>query len=135
MLKNSLALMGLLVVGGMASPTVGFAANDCPEMKTLNPDYDGTIDMNEATTAAKALFKVINPDNDGTLDEKEVKGRLTKEEFQAANPDKDGTLDEAEFLKVVEQRFAKANPDNDGTIDCKELGTPAGKALLSVLQK
>ncbi len=123
MLRNSFALLGLFVVCALASPTMTFAANDCPEMKTLNPDNDGTIDMNEATTAAKALFKAINPDNDGTLDEKEVKGRLTKEEFQAANPDGDGTLDDAEFMKVVEARFTAANPDNDGTVDCNELGT------------
>jgi hypothetical protein len=39
-----------------------------------------------------------------------------------------------EYLAVVEQRFNAANPDNDGTLDMKELNTPAGRALLRLLQ-
>jgi hypothetical protein len=38
------------------------------------------------------------------------------------------------LLAVVEQRFKAADPDNDGTLDAKELSTPAGRALLRLLQ-
>ena len=31
-------------------------------------------------------------------------------------------------------RFKAADPDNDGTLDAKELKTPAGKALVSLLK-
>lgn len=102
-------------------------------LRILDPDHDGTVDLEEAKTAASKLFDKLDRDHDGTLDAKELRGRLGKADFAAADPDKDGTLDKTEYLAVVEARFRAANPDNDGTLDPKELATPAGKALLKLL--
>jgi hypothetical protein len=103
-------------------------------LKMLDPDNDGTIDMNEAKAAASKLFDKLDPDRDGTLDRRELRGRLNAREFAAANPDNDGTIDKNEYLALIERRFIAANPDNDGTIDAKELASPAGKALLKLLR-
>jgi Ca2+-binding EF-hand superfamily protein len=110
-------------------------APECAKMKALDPDNDGTMDLDEARKAASALFDRLDHDKDGTLDHKELSGRMTAKELQAADRDHDGTIDKREFIKVVEARFKAANPDKDGTIDCGELGTPAGKSLLRVLEK
>ena len=74
-----------------------------------------------------------NADKDGTLDVKELKGRLTQQEFIAADPDKDGTLSKDEYLAVVEKRFKAADPDNDGTVSAAEFKTAAGRSLSQVL--
>jgi EF hand len=71
---------------------------------------------------------------DGTLDTRELRGRLSAKELAAADPDRDGSLSLDEYLAVVQQRFNAANPDNDGTLDAKELGSPAGRALLRLLK-
>jgi hypothetical protein len=72
-------------------------------------------------------------DKDGTLDVKELKGRLTQQEFTAADPDNDGTLSKDEYLAVVERRFKAADPDNDGTVSAAELKTAAGRSLTQLM--
>jgi hypothetical protein len=99
----------------------------------LDPDHDGTIDLNEAKTAAAAVFERLDSDKDGTLDLKELKGRLSGREFAAGDPDNDKTLSKDEYLAIVEQRFKAADPDNDGTVSAAELRTPSGRALARLL--
>jgi Ca2+-binding EF-hand superfamily protein len=101
--------------------------------KKFDTDNDGTLDLNEVKKAG-ALFDKLDRDHDSTLDRRELRGRLSAKEFAAADPDKDGTLTKDEYLAAVEQRFKAADPDNDGTLDAKELSTPAGRALLRLLQ-
>jgi Ca2+-binding EF-hand superfamily protein len=117
---------------------VGWPAFAAPRrsrvMQMLDPDNDGTVDLDEAKKAASALFDKLDHDRDGTLDKRELRRRLTGAEFAAADPDKDGTLSKDEYLKVVEERFKRANADNDGTLDEKELSSRAGRALLRLLQ-
>jgi Ca2+-binding EF-hand superfamily protein len=103
-------------------------------LQALDPDRDGTVDLNEAKTAGAALFDRLDRDHDGTLDARELKGRLSAKELAAADPDRDGTLTKDEYLAVVEKRFAAANPDKDGTLDSKELKSPSGRALLRLLK-
>ena len=50
-----------------ASPALAASA-----LQTLDPDKDGTVDLNEAKTAASALFDKLDVDHDGTLDRKEI---------------------------------------------------------------
>jgi Ca2+-binding EF-hand superfamily protein len=77
--------------------------------------------------------KQRDTDKDGILDVKELKGRLTQEEFAAADPDNDGTLSKDEYLAVVEKRFKAADPDNDGTVSATEFKTAAGRSLSQLL--
>jgi EF hand len=118
------------IVVTSASPA--FAAS---ALQTLNPDKDGTVDLNEAKTAAGALFDSLDVDHDGTLDRKELGNRISAADWKIADPDNDKTISKDEYLAFVEVAFKRANPDNDATIDAKELKTPAGHALLRLLIK
>jgi Ca2+-binding EF-hand superfamily protein len=125
----AMSLSPALVVTN-ASPA--FAAS---ALQTLDPDKDGTVDLNEAKTAASALFDKLEKDKDGTLDRKELDGRIPDADWAVADPDNDKTISKDEYLAYVEVAFKRANPDNDGTLDAKELETPAGRALLRLLMK
>jgi Ca2+-binding EF-hand superfamily protein len=113
-----------------ASPA--FAAS---ALKTLDPDKDGTVDLNEAKTAASALFDKLEKDKDSTLDRQELHGRIPDVDWAVADPDNDKTISKDEYLAYVEAIFKKADVDNDGTLDAKELKTPTGRALLRLLMK
>ena len=115
----------------IASASPAFAAS---ALQTLDPDKDGTVDLNEAKTAASALFDKLDKDKDGTLDRKELRGRISENDWKIADPDNDKTISKDEYLAFVEVAFKRADPDNDGTIDAKELKTPAGRGLLLLLK-
>ena len=116
----------------VTSASPAFAAS---ALQTLDPDKDGTVDLNEAKTAASALFDQLDTDHDGTVDRKELGNRISAEDWKTADPDNDKTISKDEYLAFVEVAFKRANPDNDATIDAKELKTPAGRALLRLLMK
>src|SRR5882724_7271420 len=78
----------LAIVVTSASPA--FAAS---ALQTLDPDKDGTVDLNEAKTAASALFDKLEKDKDGALDRKELHGRIPDAEWAVADTDNDGTVD------------------------------------------
>jgi Ca2+-binding EF-hand superfamily protein len=134
---KTLTLASLLAISPpvamvVTSASPAFAAS---ALQTLDPDKDGTVDLNEAKTAASALFDKLDVDHDGTLDRKELGNRISAEDWKTADPDNDKTISKDEYLAFVEVAFKRANPDNDGTIDAKELKTPAGRALLRLLMK
>jgi Ca2+-binding EF-hand superfamily protein len=117
-----------------AFDATAFAKSRRNTLYGLDPDNDGTVDLEEAKRAASALFDRLDRDRDGTLDRRELRGRLTAKELNDADPDHDGTLTKSEYLAVVEKRFNAANPDADGTLDSRELRTKAGQALLRLLK-
>jgi Ca2+-binding EF-hand superfamily protein len=135
MMTRRLALVGCLAVGATAGGLVAaFAAPKRSRvMHQLDPDNDGTIDLEEAKKAASALFDRLDRNHNGVLNKRELGGRITPQEFAATDVDKNGTLSKAEYLTIVEKRFKAANPDNDGTVDEKELTSRAGRALLRLL--
>jgi Ca2+-binding EF-hand superfamily protein len=100
----------------------------------LDPDKDGTISLAEAQAAGTKVFASLNKDGDKTLDAKELSDRIDAAGIKAADPDNDGTIDENEYVKIVESKFKTADPDGDGTLDAKELTSPAGQALLKLIQ-
>jgi Ca2+-binding EF-hand superfamily protein len=122
------AILAVASIGPQA-----FAAPASAPLQVLDPDHDGTVDANEATTAASALFDRLDRDHDGTLDGRELKGRLSAKEVAAGDPDHDGTLTKAEYLAIVEKLFNAANVDNDGTLDAKELSSRSGRAFLRLV--
>src|SRR5258707_6778644 len=115
----------LAMVATSASPA--FAAS---ALQTLDPDKDGTVDLNEAKTAASALFDKLEKDKDGTLDRKELHGRIPEAEWAVADPDNDKTISKDENLAYVEAVFQKADTVNDGPLHAKELRTKAVNPLL-----
>jgi hypothetical protein len=91
------------IVVTSASPA--FAAS---ALKALDPDKDGTVDLNEAKTAASALFDKLEMDNDGTLDRKELHNRIPDADWAVADPDNDKTISKDEYLAYVEAVFKKS---------------------------
>ncbi len=121
----------LAAIGPAQAATSSIAEN----MKTWDPDNDGTLDPTEVNKAAGAKFDSLEVDHDGTLSMKEMKStKVDKETFAKADPDKDGTLTKDEYLTIVELRFKAADPDNDGTVSVVELETKAGKALVLLMK-
>lgn len=127
-------LLALLLAAGVVSGSALAASRGSNPIKRFDTDNDGTLDLIEVRKAATTFFASLDPDHDGTLDVRELHGRLTPREVAAADPDHDGTLSVNEYLAVVDQRFKAADPDNDGTLDRNELKSPAGRALLRLLQ-
>lgn len=123
------SILAVVMVSGSA-----LAASRGDPVRKFDTDSDGTLDHIEVRKAATALFARLDPDHDGTLDVRELRGRLSAKEIAAADPDHDGTLSVNEYLAVVSQRSDAADPDHDGTLDGKELKSPAGRALLQLLQ-
>jgi hypothetical protein len=81
---KTLSLASLLAVSVppamvVASASPAFAAS---ALQTLDPDKDGAVDLNEAKTAAGALFDSLDVDHDGTLDRKELKDRISAADWR-----------------------------------------------------
>ena len=130
---TALAVLGFGLCLGIA-PGAGVAwAKGGSALKTLDTDNDGTVDLNEAKTAAAAEFDKLDKDHEGTLDKKEAGSRLGGKAFSAADADKDGTVSKDEYTADVEKRFKAVDRDNDGTLDAKELASGKGKALVRLL--
>jgi Ca2+-binding EF-hand superfamily protein len=135
MITRRMFLVGSLLTTSIVGGSSVFAApRRSRVMQRLDTDNDGTVDLNEAKRAASALFDRLDRDRDGTLDRRELRGRLSRAEFNAADTNKDGTVSKDEYLKVVERRFRAADRNNDGTLDERELRSRAGRALLRLLQ-
>ncbi|MCP4781610.1 MAG: hypothetical protein GY877_12985 [Hyphomicrobium sp.] len=79
MLARVFVILGLTLVGGallLSNATLAAVKEtvvDAALMKKINPDKDGTLDMDEYMALIEKLFKEANPDGDGTLDEAELK--------------------------------------------------------------
>ena len=69
------ALAALVLVGDY-SGAIAKEKSVCEALKAIDPDNDGTVDLNEAKKAASALFDKL--DKDGTLTTKELHGRLSR---------------------------------------------------------
>jgi len=112
----------------------GLAASDYELLKGLDLDRDGTVDLDEATKAASAVFDMIDRDGDGLLTRHELSGRLSVRELRAADPDHDGTLSKTEYLALAAARFRAADGDADDTLTAGELRSKGGRALLRLLK-
>lgn len=103
-------------------------------LRKLDTDKSGTIDIEEAETAAAKEFIALDRDKNGTLDANELAGRLDAASLKDRDPDNDGSLDHNEYAKAVAIRFKAADADSDGTLDTRELNSPAGARLLKLIQ-
>lgn len=103
-------------------------------IKALDTDKSGTLDIEEAETAAARVFLALDRDKDGTLNADELAGRLDAAAFKDHDPDNDGTLDHNEYAKVVAIRFKAADADGNGSLDAKELNAPAGMTLQKLIR-
>ena len=131
-IATALAAGSFLVGGPFLVSTPAFAEGSA--IKALDADHDGTVDLDEATKAAEAVFDRLNKDQDDTLDRKELGARLSAQELAAADPDKDKTLSKEEYVALVAKLFKQADVDGDGKLEAKELNSKAGRALLRLLQ-
>ena len=94
----------------------------------------GLLDMKAVLNAAVVKFGTLDTEKRGRATTQQLAGVLTPEEFKAANPDGDTTIGVEEWFDLARRRFYAANPDNDGSLSVDELKTPAGQALLKLIQ-
>jgi hypothetical protein len=93
----------------------------------------GVLGLKEVDNAAIVKFEMLDKNHQGRLTESELSAVLSPDEFKQANPDNDTTIGADEWFALLKQRFWAANPDHDGSIDVNELRTPAGQALLKLV--
>ena len=130
-MKKTLLASSFLALGALTfvAPAVAFADDGSTIVKSVDKDSDGTIDMQEAKTAAMANFAMADKDKDGTIDSKEAGMDVSK-----ADPDKDGTLDKTEFASALDNTFKATDTDHDGTVDATELASPDGQKLQAMIK-
>jgi Ca2+-binding EF-hand superfamily protein len=133
--RTNLCAIALLAGFGLACDyTAAAAKGTCAAFAALDPDNDGTLDLDEANRAASAVFDRLDKDKEGTLSVKELQGRLSKKQVAAGDPDNDKTLTKEEYLVIVAGWFKAADVDNEGTLDCREAQSPTGRALMRLLK-
>lgn len=94
----------------------------------------GLLDVKAILNAAMVKFEMLDKDHKGRLTQQDLASVMTSQEFLAANPDGDTTIGADEWFDLVRRRFYAANPDNDGSLSVDEFKTPAGQALLKLVQ-
>ena len=123
-------LLALALIAGSAflGGTLVAAAAQAEQsaIKALDTDNDGTLDVNEVTKAAEAVFDRLQKDQDETLDRKVLGPRLGANEFAAADPDKDGTLTKEEYVALVQKLFKQADVDGDGKLEGRNCAPKPG---------
>jgi len=78
MMTRRAAILGILAIAAMfPGVAAAAAAKRSRAMQVLDPDNDGTVDLDEAKKAASTLFDKLDRDHDGTLDRRELRGRLS----------------------------------------------------------
>ena len=133
-MNTRVAITAVAVVLGIVCAAAPAVARTPGSLKALDSDHDGTVDLNEAATAANQAFDRLDRDHDGTLSARELRGRLSARELAAADDDHDGTLTRSEYAAAVEKRFKAANRDSDDTLDDHELRSGPGKALQRLIR-
>jgi hypothetical protein len=129
--RVALALAGLLSV---AVPAFGQSASpDKAEAFIQKWGGKGVVSLKEINNAAIVKFGMLDKNHQGRLTESDLSALLTPEQFKQANPDNDTTIGAEEWFDLVKHRFWAADPDNDGSLDINELRTPAGQALLKLV--
>src|ERR1700674_429453 len=99
----------------------------------FDPQKDRNVAENETRKTASSPFDRLDTDKDGTLDANELRGRLSKQDFQANDPDHDSTLTKDEYLAIVEQRFKSADANHDGKLKIDELTSAPGAVLVKLI--
>jgi EF hand len=138
-LRREIACMLLAVGAGMivVPASVSAQTSGADAVKMLDTDHDGTLDLAECKAAAEATFDKLDADKSATLDQQELGDRATITIVPASQhgfmffetrPSK------ADYIGFVVKRFDVVDPDHEGKIDAKELDTPAGQALVKLLQ-
>ena len=120
----------------MVPASVSAQTSGADAIKMLDTDHDGTLDLAECKAAAAAMFDKLDADKSATLDQQELgdRGTITIVEsphhtmFFQTRPSK------ADYVGFVVKRFDVVDPDHEGKLDAKELDTPAGQALVKLLQ-
>jgi hypothetical protein len=94
----------------------------------------GLLDVKAILNAAIFKFGMLDKEHKGRLTQQDLAPAVTAQDFAAANPDGDTTIGAEEWFDLVRRHFYAANPDNDGLLSADELRTPAGQALLRLVQ-
>ena len=132
-----------LLIGGLSgapaeaqtTPTASGAVSDpAAFIQRFDRSGKGLLDMKAVLNAGVVKFGALDTEKRGRVTAQQLASVLTAEEFTAANPDGDTTIGVEEWFDLVRRRFYAANPDNDGSLSIDELKTPAGQALLKLIQ-
>jgi len=143
MMANNALIVPLMLLGIVAavptlaqtaSPAGGAAPDPAAFVQKWDRSGKGRLDIKAVLNAAIVKFGMLDKDHKGRLTQQDLAGSVTPQEFAAANPDGDTTIGAEEWFDLVRRHFYAANPDNDGSLSSDEFRTPAGQALLELVQ-
>ncbi len=133
-----LMLLGIVAAVPTNAQTASPAGSATSDPNAFVQKWDrsgkGMLDMKTVLNAAIVKFEMLDKDHKGRLTQQDLAGSVTPQEFAAANPDGDTTIGAEEWFDLVRRHFYAANPDNDGSLSSDEFKTPAGQALLKLVQ-
>ena len=121
-------------VDAQTTPAPGVAPGPAAFIQKWDRSGKGQLDLKGVLNAAVVKFGMLDTEHRGRLTEQQLGGLLTAQDFATANPDGDKTIGAEEWFDLVRRRFYAANPDNDGSLSADEIETPAGQALVRLLQ-
>lgn len=126
---KTIAAAGILVSSLAAFGASASAAG----MKSVDPDGDGSITMQEAHDAAAKTFDEQDKTHTGKLTAKQI-SPMHRAMREMARHDKDHTLDKDEYMAGVDAAFKEADPKGSGVLNKEALKTKAGRHFLSLVE-
>ncbi len=131
-----LKVLGLASLVILSTPAAYAQSDASAFLRKVNKDNDKTISLPELNAYAAKKFVEINTRGHKSLSRKELGNRISESDFKVANNGnrKDQTLSKSEFIKYVDLLFKDANAAGDKTLSVDELGSPAGRKLIKLLQ-
>ena len=130
-MKKTLLAASFLALGAFTfvAPAIAFADDGSATVKSVDKDSDGTIDMQEAKTAAMAKF-ATSRQGQGT-----ARSTPRKPAWTSARPIPTRTARSTRRSSraALGDTFKAADTDHDGTVDAKELASPEGQKLQAMI--
>jgi hypothetical protein len=121
----------LWIAALMALATAAFAQSD---LDALDANRDGTVDIEEAETKGRDVFRGLDTDMDGVLSAAEIAARLDAGTLAAYDSNANKSLDRNEYAKAIGIEFRNADANGNSRLDADELKSADGEKLLRLVR-
>jgi Ca2+-binding EF-hand superfamily protein len=103
-------------------------------LEPFDTDHSGTMDIEEAETRGREVFRALDANKDGSLSGAELAGRLDDTAFADYDSNSSKSLDRSEYAKAIGIEFRNADGDGNSRLDADELKSEPGAKLLRLIR-